>query len=118
MSIKNYQNLIVWEKAMELTKKVYIVTKKLPKEEIYSLTNQIRRAAVSIPSNIAEGHARNSKKEFLHFLSIARGSKAELETQMLLCVNIGYLNETDISETMSLLQEIGKMLFALMNKLE
>ena len=118
MSIQNYQDLIVWKKAMELTKKIYIVTKKLPKEEIYSLTNQIRRAAVSIPSNIAEGHARNSKKEFLHFLSIARGSKAELETQMLLCVNIGHLNETDILEPISLLQEIGKMLFALMNKLE
>jgi len=102
---------------MELTEKVYIATKKLPKEEIYSLTNQIRRAAVSIPSNIAEGHSRRSKKEFVQFLSIALGSKAELETQMLLCVNIGYLCETDISDIMLLLQKIGKMLFAFIHKL-
>ena len=117
MAVQNYQDLIVWQKAMELAEKVYIVTKKLPKEEIYSLTNQMRRAVVSIPSNIAEGHSRNSKKEFIQFLSIARGSKAELETQVLLCVKICYLCEADILEIMLLLQEIGKMLFALINKL-
>ena len=102
---------------MEITEKVYTVTKKLPKEEMYSLTNQIRRAAVSIPSNIAEGHSRNSKKEYIQFLSFAHGSKAELETQVLLCVKIGYLNEDDITEIMSLLTEVGKMLFVLIDKL-
>jgi four helix bundle protein len=73
----------------------------------------MRRAAVSIPSNIAEGQARNSTKEFLQFLAIAKGSKAELETQLLLCVKVGYLVDSDISEVMNLLQEVGKMLGAL-----
>ena len=117
MAIQNYQELIVWQKAMELTQKIYIVTKKLPKEEIYSLTNQMRRAAVSIPSNIAEGQSRNSTKEFMQFLSIARGSKAELETQLLLCLKIGYLDDADISELMELSTEIGKMLNTLVRKL-
>jgi len=117
MTIQNYRDLIVWQKSIEVTEKVYIITRKLPKEEMYSLTNQMRRAAVSIPSNIAEGQARNSTKEFIHFLSIARGSKAELETQLLLCLKIGYLNDTDISEIMELLTEIGKMLNTLVRKL-
>ncbi|MDR4508690.1 MAG: four helix bundle protein [Candidatus Brocadiaceae bacterium] len=98
---------------MELARVIYLLVKKLPKEELYSLSDQMRRAAVSIPSNIAEGQARNSTKEFLQFLAIARGSKAELETQLLLCVKVGYLADTDISEAMRLLQEIGKMVSAL-----
>lgn len=73
---------------MDVAKEIYTITKKMPKEEIYSLTNQMRRAAISIPSNIAEGHARNSRKEYVRFLSIANGSKAELETQLLLCAKI------------------------------
>ncbi len=103
---------------MDLTAMVYQVTKKLPKEEMYSLTNQMRRAAVSIPSNIAEGQARNSTKEFIQFLRIAQGSKAELETQLLLCLKINYLSDSDISETIHLLQEIGKMLTVLIAKLK
>jgi len=102
---------------MDLTALVYQTTKKLPKDEMYSLTNQMRRAAVSIPSNIAEGHARHSTKEFIHFLRIAQGSKAELETQLLLCLKIGYLADTDTEGIVSLLQEIGKMLNTLIAKL-
>jgi four helix bundle protein len=117
MTNQNYQDLIVWQKSMELAAMVYKITKKLPKEEIYSLTNQMRRAAVSIPSNIAEGQARHSIKEFIHFLRIAQGSKAELETQLLLCQKIEYLSDSDTSEIMQLLQEIGKMLTALVGKL-
>ena len=117
MSIKNYRDLVVWQKSIEVAEKVYFITKKLPKEELYSLTNQMRRAVVSIPSNIAEGQSRHSSKEFIHFLGIAQGSKAELETQLLLCLKIGYLDDTDTSEIMELLTEIGKMLNALVRKL-
>ena len=117
MSVQNYRELIVWQKSIEVAEKVYKITKKLPKEEIYSLTNQMRRAAVSIPSNIAEGQSRNSTKEFIQFLSIARGSKAELETQLLLCLKIGYLDDADVSEIQELLTEIGKMLNTLLRKL-
>jgi len=103
---------------MDLAQTIYLlVVKKLPKEELFSLSDQIRRAAVLIPSNIAEGQARNSPKEFQRYLAIARGSKAELETQLLLCVRVGYFTENDISEPIALLREIGKMLFALSNTL-
>ena len=117
MAIKNFHELIVWQKAMDLTILVYQITKKLPKEEMYSLTNQIRRAAVSIPSNIAEGQARHSIKEFTQYLSIAKGSKAELETQLILCQKIGYLTDSELSEIKHLLTEIGKMLTTLVAKL-
>jgi len=117
MEKASYQGLLVWQKAIELTSVVYKLVKKLPKEELYSLSDQMRRAAVSIPSNIAEGQERNTKKEFIYFLTISRGSKAELETQLLICVKIGYLNETEILEAMNLSQEIGKMLTSLINKL-
>ena len=116
--VQNYQDLIVWQKSMELAKTVYFLVKKLPKEELFALSNQMRRAAVSIPSNIAEGHARNSTKEFLRFLAIARGSKAELETQLFLGVRVGYFVESDITTSISLLCEVGKMIFALSNSLK
>jgi len=86
VEVMNYQDLIVWQKAMELAEIVYVLARKLPKEELFALSDQMRRAAISIPSNIAEGHARNSTKEFIQFLSIAKGSTAEIETQLLLCV--------------------------------
>jgi len=114
----SYKGLLVWQKAMELTAVIYKLVKKLPKEELYSLSDQMRRAAVSIPSNIAEGQDRNTKKEFIYFLTIARGSKAELETQLLICVKIGYLIEEEILEAMTLSTEIGKMLTSLINKLK
>lgn len=113
MGVKSYQELIVWQKSMAVAKMIYSLVKKLPKEELFALSDQMRRAAVSIPSNIAEGQARNSTKEFLQFLAIARGSKAELETQLLLCVQVNYLAPSDISEVMVQLQEVGKMLHAL-----
>lgn len=115
--IKDYKDLIVWQKAMGLVVELYALVKHLPKEEMYALSSQIRRAAISIPSNIAEGQARNSTKEFIQFLAIAKGSKAEIETQLLLCVKIGYLNEEQIEPAMNTLTEIGKMLNALQQKL-
>lgn len=83
----NYKELIVWQKSVDLVTEVYAVTKDFPKEEIYSLTSQIRRSAISIPSNIAEGHSRRSQTDYLQFLKIARGSCAELETQLLISKN-------------------------------
>ena len=115
--VKDFKELIVWQKAMELVAEVYRVVKKLPKEELFALSDQIRRAAISIPSNIAEGQGRNSTKEFIRFLAIAKGSKAELETQLLLCVKINYLNSAEIETAISLIHEIGKMLNALQKSL-
>ncbi|MBR5412798.1 MAG: four helix bundle protein [Fibrobacter sp.] len=115
MAVSNYQDLIVWQKSMILAKMVYAVVKKLPKEELYALSDQIRRAVVSIPSNIAEGCARESKTELAYFLRIAKGSSAELETQLLLCSNIGYLQKQELSDIFSLLDEISRMLRALLN---
>ena len=117
MEKSSYQGLLVWQKAMDLTAVIYELVKKLPKEELLGLSSQMRRAVVSIAANIAEGQDRNTNKEFIHFLTISRGSKAELETLLLVCVKVGYLTETDISEAMNLLSEIGKMLTSLINKL-
>lgn len=118
MAAKNYRDLIVWQKAMDLTEEVYRLSKFLPKEELYSLTDQMRRAAVSISSNIAEGQGRGSIKSFIHFLSIARGSKAELETQLLLCVRLGYLKSEQVEPALGLCDEIGRMIFVLTGNLE
>ena len=118
MEKSSYQGLFVWQKAMELTTVIYKLVKKLPKEELYALSDQMRRAVVSIPCNIAEGQDKHTNKEFIQFLTISRGSRAELETQLLICERVGYLNESDITEAMKLLEEIGKMLTSLINKLK
>ena len=115
--IKDFKDLIVWQKAMELVVEIYGLLKKLPQEELYALNNQIRRSVISIPSNIAEGQGRNSTKEFVHFLAIAKGSKAELETQLLVCVQINYFTVSEIETAINLIQEIGKMLNALQKSL-
>ena len=108
MKIKSYEELIVWQKAMLLAKMVYEVQNQLPKDEIYGLGDQIRRAVVSIPSNIAEGFGRESKNRFKHFLAIARGSLYEVKTQLQLAENLGYLSMN--SELVSLLGEVGKLI--------
>ena len=118
MGKASYQGLLVWQKAMELTAIIYKLVKKLPKEELYSLSEQMRRAVVSIPSNIAEGQDSSTKKEFIRFLTIARGSKAELETQLLICLKVNYLSEAEILEAMELSTEIGKMLTSFINNLK
>lgn len=117
MEIKSYKDLIVWQKAMNIAKGIYIIVGRLPKEEVYALSSQMRRAAVSIPSNIAEGHTRNSTKEYLQFLAIANGSRAELETQLLLGVEIGYFLPYEIAELTEQLEEVGKMLNTLKKSL-
>ena len=118
MSNYGFKDLIVWQKSMALTKEIYVLVKRLPKEELYALSDQMRRAAVSIPSNIAEGQGRTSAKEFAHFLSIGNGSKAELETQLLLCVELGYLESQEITVSIGLIDEIGRILYTMMKKLK
>ena len=109
---ENYQKLEVWKKSMELVAQVYPLIKRLPREETYALADQMRRAAVSIPSNIAEGQSRG-RREFIQFLRVAKGSRAELETQLLLCVRLQYLTNSDIASVLSNLEEISKMLSSL-----
>lgn len=118
MKTSDYKELQVWQKAMDLVVEVYNIIKLLPKEETYGISDQIRRSAVSIPSNIAEGQSRNSAKEFIQFLSIARGSLAELETQLLICIKVNMLSEDNIAEAKKITIEVGKMIKGLMNKLE
>ncbi len=117
MRSSDYKQLKVWEKAMDLTMEIYSLVKLLPKEETYVLSNQMRRAVVSIPSNIAEGRGRNSNKEFLNFLSIARGSLWELETQLEICKRLGFLDNTQTDKSYVLITEVSKMLNALSNSL-
>ncbi len=93
--MKTLKDLEVWKKGITLVTDIYVLTKNFPKEEVYGLTNQLRRAAVSIPSNIAEGAARQSNKEFIHFLYIALGSFVELDTQLIIAQNLNYINEKD-----------------------
>lgn len=117
MTVKSYKDLIVWKKAMDLVEMVYQVTKEFPREELYGLANQLRRAAVSVPSNIAEGHARKSTAEFRNFLSIARGSLAEVETQLLIAKRLGYINTQRVESILLIQVEVNKMTNALIGKL-
>lgn len=112
----HYKDLTAWQKSMELVKEVYCLVKKLPKEETYSLSDQMRRAAVSIPSNIAEGNGRKSLTDYARFLDIARGSEYELETQLQICVMLGYLTEKDTEKAFDLIAQVGKMLHTMINK--
>ena len=115
--MENYKELIVWKRAMELAEAAYVIARKLPREESFALADQIRRSAVSIPSNIAEGYGRHSTKDYTRFLSIARGSRYELETQLLLTVQLGYTTDSDIQRAIQLGEEVGKMLNVIISKL-
>ena len=106
---RSYKDLEVWELSIELVKEIYRITEKFPPSEIYGLTNQIRRAAVSIPSNIAEGQERNSAKEFRQFLAIALGSVAEIETQLIIAKQIHYLTEAEVEPFMASIDRLRKM---------
>ena len=115
--VNSYRELVVWQKAMDLVVEVYRLVKLLPREERYALSDQMRRSAVSIPSNIAEGHTRNSTKEYIQFLSIAKGSNAELQTQLSICSRLGYLSNEQISKVIVLSEEVGKMISSIQKKL-
>ena len=110
MSWMNYRDLVVWQKAMDLADAVYEVLNFLPAEEIYALGTQMRRAAVSVPSNIAEGRGRQTTKDLKGFLAIARGSCYELETQLIICLRRGYLTKLQVQRVLSLCDEVGRML--------
>jgi four helix bundle protein len=116
--IRSYKDLIVWQKAFKLALAVYEVTKKFPKEEQYGLVSQMRRSAISIPSNIAEGYARHRRLEYIQFLQIAFASGAELETQPLIARGIGLVKEKDFATLSTQLDEVMKMLNSLIDKLK
>jgi four helix bundle protein len=113
----NYKELKVWQKSMDLTVRIFEVTKAFPKEEMFGLTSQIRRAAVSIPSNIAEGAGRNSKKDFKNFLGITNGSACELETQLMIAHRVNFLDKADWASIQEQISEIQKMNWALMRSI-
>ena len=116
MYLKSYKELTVWQRSIELVKEIYKLTNEFPKSEVYGLAIQMRRAAMSIPSNIAEGYLRKSRKEFLQFLRIAYGSSAELETQLIIAKDL-YAN-VNYQRADSLLEEVQKMLNGIIKKLE
>ena len=111
--------MLIWQKGIEITEKVYLLTKSFPSEEIYSLTNQIKRATVSIPSNIAEGFGRNSNKSYVNFLKISRGSLYELETQLIIAEKQKFISDLDLLQSINeLISEEGKMINSYINKIE
>ncbi|MFT4003995.1 MAG: four helix bundle protein [Rhizobium sp.] len=117
-AINSYQDLTVWQRAMDLAVECYSLTKEFPKEEIYGLVSQIRRASVSIAANIAEGYGREATGAYVHHLKIAQGSLKELETHLILSTRIGIVAIEQVRQAMSTSDEIGKMLRSLMRRLQ
>jgi len=109
MKTSDFKNLRVWQEAMDLVPFTYALVNKFPRVENYALSDQLRRCVVSIPSNIAEGQGRDSKKEFKNFISIARGSLCELETQFLIAERLGYIGADDMAEVNERVKSIGRM---------
>ncbi|MFL6212715.1 MAG: four helix bundle protein [Blastocatellia bacterium] len=118
MAFQSYQDLQVWQLGITLVERVYHLTEAFPQKETYALCNQMQRAAVSIPSNIAEGHARDSTKEFLHHLSVALGSLAELETQVIVAKRLGYVKQSAADLALEKAAELGRMLRGLQKSLK
>ena len=118
MNISSFRELRVWQLGMDLAERIYILTDSFPKSETYGITSQIRRSAVSIPSNLAEGHGRNSTKEFLQFIAISFGSICELETQILLSYRLKYINKDDLETILALLTETSKTIRGLQKALK
>ncbi len=115
--VKTYKELVAWEKAMDLVQMVYGATGSFPQGERFGLTAQLRKAAVSIPSNVAEGQGRKSRAEFLHFISIAYGSLCEVETQLQIAVRLGFLSQLAADQPLHLLAEVGRLLNGLSSSL-
>jgi four helix bundle protein len=112
----NYKDLVVWQKSIVFVSDIYVLTKNFPQDERFSLVDQMRRAAVSIPSNIAEGHARKSPADFARFLRVSYGSAAEIETQLIIANNLHYLTDSELEESVLKITELQKMLNALISK--
>ena len=117
MAINSFRDLEVWKKGRALVKRVYLLSKKFPPEEIYCLTKQIRRAVISVPSNIAEGHSRSGTKDFIQYISISIGSLAEVETQLLLALDLEYISEPDAQPVIHNIHELQRMLHSLRTSL-
>jgi len=117
MAVRNYRDLIAWQKAMDLVVSVYDATKTFPRDELFGLTSQMRRAVVSIPCNIAEGQARDSTREFGHFLSIACGSLSELETQLMIAGRLHYLTDQQVATTLDECAEVARIIHGLKRSL-
>jgi four helix bundle protein len=115
--MKSFRDLRVWQQALDLVEKVYVLTRRFPREETYGLLSQVRRAVVSVPSNIAEGHTREHIREYLHHLSIAQASLAELETQLEIATRLNYLLPSQLKELLPEVTSLGKQLYALRNAL-
>ena len=115
--MKSFRELRVWQAAMNLVEKIYRLTRLFPKYETYGLTSQIQRAAISVPSNIAEGHTREHLKEYLHHLSMAQGSLAEVETQLEISLRLEYARREQIEELLADASKLGKQMYALRNAL-
>jgi len=113
--IYSFRDLKIWQKGLEITREIYLLTKELPKEEIFGLVSQMRRAAVSIPSNIAEGRGRSSRRDFAQFLHVAIGSMAELETQLIIVRDLYKIN---VSKIVEIIQEENRMTVSMINKLK
>jgi len=116
--LKGFKDLIVWQKAYKLTLGIYKATVQFPRDEQYGLPSQIRRASVSVVSNIAEGYTRRNRAEYIQFLSIAYASLSELETQLLLSKDLKYVPQNEFNELLNLKDEVGAMLFSLQKKLK
>ncbi|HMG32826.1 MAG TPA: four helix bundle protein [Blastocatellia bacterium] len=117
MAGKNYSDLIVWKKAMDLVENVYRATRQFPKDELYGLTSPLRRAAISVPSNIAEGQGRRAPGDFVRFLAIAHGSLREVETQILIAERLHYFAPMEVTKLLSLSAEVGRLLNGLSNRM-
>jgi len=117
-TIKSHKDLLVWQKSLDLVENVYLLTEKFPQRELYGLSAQMRRAAVSISSNIAEGRSRGTRKDFTHFLHMAFGSASELETQLLIAKRLSLASDKECEASLSILLEVSKMLRAMISKLE
>jgi four helix bundle protein len=115
--IRSYRDLIVWQKSMVMTATCYKLVESFPKDEKYRLTDQLLRAAISVPSNIAEGHTRGTRKDYAHFISIARASLAELETHLILAQTVGLKSPDTMDTILAQAEEVGRMLTALLNRL-
>ena len=116
--IKSYKELIVWQKAIKLVKEIFILTEKFPKSELYGIISQMRRAAIAIPSNIAEGYGRKSSKEYMQFYSIAYGSALELETQIIISKDLLFTPVENFGKVDLLLEEVSRMLNSMISRMK
>ena len=116
-TIRSYRDLVVWQRAVDLVVEVYQLSRRFPTSERFGLTSQVRRAAISVPANIAEGHKRGSRRQYEHFVAIARGSGAELETEITIALRLGLIDSVQAENTLHLCDQVGRMLTRLHERL-